>query len=391
MYDLDSNVEGKWENQSRQTISRDETLTDVSNLDYQADEISNQMKNLCLNNNYVENTNNNDDIKSNDSLNEKNNSKQERKMRKHRVPFIAPHFISNITFDYYGNQDIHEKSKYRRRRKMVPHIKSTFKIAYDKEELEQDLNNRAKKPISPTYISHVFDKDEVVRKVRPVHKNSIFYDNICFDNYGPQKSEYKPPLVIRDKYISNIFSEDPVNEVYKRHRKSNPNISHEMESSSLNLNGSVKESKRAFYGPYSGQEDHMNRIFAEPSIDNLVHPVVNPIPKNNINYTTFRFDDPPESPVRSPVPKDKYVSTIFRGESLDNVPTTNVNDLSNRAGIYSRFYFNLPRGIKTKYNRVDHVNDIFSGTNEKLNFNDIRTMNNIHNSMHQSQRQAQRV
>ncbi|ORX43364.1 hypothetical protein BCR36DRAFT_303842, partial [Piromyces finnis] len=383
MYDIDSS-DGKWDSksQSRQslsTISRDETITDISNEECQSDLICEQMKNMCLKNNYV------------DNINEK---KHERK-RKHHVPVVPPHFISNITFDNYGSQDIYEKSKYRRKRKMVPQMRSTFKIAYDKEELESDYK-KSQKPVSPTYISHVFDNDATVIKQRPVHKNSVFYDSICFDNYTAKKSEYKPPLIIRDKYISNIFSESPVYEVFKCHNKRSPNIKNRIDYSNINYNGIVKEEEeiKTVRKLYKGMEDNMNKIFAEPSIDSLVHPVVSIIPKNNINYTTFNFDDPPEetSPC-SPVLKDKFISHLFREESKDSVPVNvrNVNDLSTRAGIYSVLYGGEDKqsdptlGIKTKYNKIDHLNEIFDGRNEKLSFNDIKTINSIHNSMHQSQ------
>jgi len=123
VYDIDSEDE-KWDskNQTPQTYSRDETLTDAGDdNDYQTDLIKEQMKNLCLKNNFVEDT----------------NKKEEKNKQNQRARKIAPHFISNITFDNYGNQDIYEKSKYRRRRKL-PYLETTFKIAYDKEELEED-------------------------------------------------------------------------------------------------------------------------------------------------------------------------------------------------------------------------------------------------------------
>jgi len=127
--------------------------------------------------------------------------------------------------------------------------------------------------------------------------------------------------------------------------------------------------------------------------------VVNEIPKNSINYTTFNFDDPPEQTAfPSNVKKDKFVSHLFREnsqESANEIPRRVVNnELTNRPGIYSVLHNEgsnnsiespaspTSAGIKTQYHRVDHVNDIFNG-NEKLNFNDIRTINNIRNSMYQ--------
>lgn len=374
IYDRETDIDGKWE-LARQAESRDETLTDVSNCDFQTDLIDAQMRNLCLKNNYV----NDESVRNNEDVNESTSLRPENKVKKHRVPVVPPHFASNITFNHYGSQDINNKPKYRRRN--PPQMRTTFKIAYDKEELEKDYK-QPKKPISPTYESHIFDKDVVVRKVKPIHKNSIFYDNITFDNYAPQKIEYKPPVVIRDKFISNIFNNDLPVELPKRQKKCNPNIKY----SNIDFSNSAKEEEKIVRRPYRGPEDHIYKIFADPSVDNLVRPVAT-FPRNHNNYSTFRFDNPPEqSPRYTGPPKDKFVSHVFRGASMDNVPISNVND-STRAGIYSKFRVDSPRGIKTQYNRIDHVNEIFNDMNGKVNFNEIQTINSIHNSMHQIQRQ----
>lgn len=350
------------------------------------------MKNLCLKNNFVE------DESIRYPSNIRDNYKDcEKKNRKHRSPIIQPHFKSNITFDNYGSIDFDRPKPKFRHKKIMPKFYSSFKIAYDKEELEKDYV-RSKKPVSPTYISHVFDKDDTVRKVRPIHKNSIFYENFKFDDI-PSKNEIRPPLVVKDKYISNIFKPETP-EVYRHHNKYSPDIRNHITYSNIHFSESNDGLEEEFVPRKSAiMEDHMNRIFAEPSIDNLDHPVINIIPKNSINYTTFNFDDPPEEqPAPSNVPKDKFVSHIFKTESKESVvpiKQANENDLTKRSGIYAlihngSFEVKPERGIKTQYNRVDNMKGIFGASSkDKINFNDIKTINNIHNSMHQ--RQAQRV
>jgi len=407
MYDIDSNLDGKWETNSHSV----ETLDGAGGYDQQTDYITEQMKNLDLKNNYT-----GDEISEKSSRSSSTSSvakKQEKspkKVRRQRVPYMAPHFVSNITFDNYGSQDINDRPKYRRRRKMVPQARSTFKMAYDKEELEKDNLNRAKKPISPTYISHVFDQDEVVHRVRPIRKNDIFYESIYFNDFSNNTSQadIKPPLVVKDKFISNIFNKSSTEELYTRHSKSSPDPRNQITYSNIHFDGSGdeegedEEEERVVRRPV--MEDHMNKIFSEPSEDHLVHPVVNPIPKNCINYTTFNFDDPPEQTVvTSEKPKDKFVSHIFRGDSLDdsNFPVTDVNgEINERSDIYNVMYggggnanffkVDPPRGIKT-YKQVDHIKEILRGTNEKINFNDIRMINSIHNSMHSRSVDSQRV
>jgi len=428
VYDIDSEDE-KWDskNQTPQTYSRDETLTDAGDdNDYQTDLIKEQMKNLCLKNNFVEDT----------------NKKEEKNKQNQRARKIAPHFISNITFDNYGNQDIYEKSKYRRRRKL-PYLETTFKIAYDKEELEEDYK-KGKKLISPTFESHIFDKDEIVIKQRPINKNSIFYDNIRFDEYESQKVEYKPPLVLKDKFKSNIFNENIPPEVYRRQRS--PNARYQMNTSNItfddysvsnnevirpsrklykiddhinrlydepsvqnlnvglrtydaandhinrlydepsvqNLNVGLKtfnmnddHIRRIFADPsipnLSNQqptpyqmEDHVNRIFAEPSIHNLAQPFV--IPKNSINYSTFNFND--------------------TTKEVPRLPVRNINSLTS-SNIYSIFndgpQLDQIKGIKT-YKVKDNIRDLFNSTDDTQN-DDVRDLNTIISNNHQSSTQ----
>jgi len=406
MYDIDSNLDGKWGTNSH---SSSETL---GGYEQQTDLITDQMKNLSLkNNNYIEDGGSEKSLQSTEK-----SPKNNKKYRKHRVPIMAPHFVSHITFDNYGSQDINNRPRYRRVRKMVPHFHSTFKIAYDQEELERDNMNRVQKPISPTYISHIFDKDDTVHKVRPIRKNDIFYENIYFNDFSNSQTNIKPPLVVKDKYVSNIFNKN-LPDTYVRHKRYSPDLRNQVPYSNFRVDGSgevVEEeieeeegedvtevNERVVERPVSPcMVDHMNKIFSDPSEDNLVHPVVNPIPKNCINYTTFNFDDPPEQPVVTySKQKDKFVSHLFRGDSLDGseIPATNINrDIHERSDIYNIMYGRtanhsreVPRGIKTKYHHVDHIKEILRGTNEKLTFDDIRMYNSIHNSMHPHQRPAE--
>jgi len=235
IYDLDDNSIKKWDSNSlsRQTYSRDETLNE-SNYDNQEDLINEKMKNLCLHNNYMDEDSN----VSNHNLNDKNN-KEESNQRKHR---IHPYIKSSITFDNYGNMDVN-RQRHRYGRKMVkPHHQSTFKIAYDKEELEKN-NIYPRKYVSPTYISHVFDNDNsndtVKRKVKPINKNSAFYESYMFDDV-PEKNKVKSPVAIKDIFISNIFNDD-VQEVYRHHNKFSPNIKNQITYSNIHFSGSGDE------------------------------------------------------------------------------------------------------------------------------------------------------
>jgi len=434
MYDIDSNLDGKW---GTSTHASSETL---GGYEQHTNSLIDQMKNLRLkNNNYIDDGDSEKSLQSSpDKNSEKSSKNNNKKYRKHRVPIMAPHFVSHITFDNYGSQDIHARPRYRRVRKMVPHFHSTFKIAYDKEELEKDNMNRPKKPISPTYISHIFDKDDTVRKVRPIRKNDIFYENIYFNDFSDSQMDIKPPVVVRDKYISNIFNKN-LADTYVRHKKPSSDPRNQAPYSNFRVERSgekkqqqqqqqqdldvivegeeeeedvteVDVDERVVERPTSPcMVDHMNKIFSDPSEDNLVHPVVNPIPKNCINYTTFKFDDPPEPPmITYTKPKDKFVSHLFRGDSLEDsevpVPKVVNRDINERSDLYNIMYgrtgnqgfftTEIPRGIKTQYKHVDHIKEILRGTNEKLNFNDIRMYNSIHNSMHphkQRQVESQRV
>jgi len=382
------------------------------------------MKNLCLKNNYVEDskkpeTSSSENNKPATSSPETSKPEQKVKRQKHRVKKIAPHFISNITFDNYGNQDIYEKSKFRRRRR-IPYLESTFKIAYDKEELEADYK-RNNKPVSPTYVSHIFDNDEAtVIKQRPINKNGIFYENICFDY--DRKIEYKPPAVTSKKFISNIFNNNLPPEEYKPMRS--PSNKYHVTKSNITFDDysfPTDDDRKSVRSPYQMEDhinrlydepsmhnlssigrsyehhamddhmtrifaepslhnisyqpkypviDHMNKIFSEPSTHNLVRPF-KPIPKNHTNYTTFNFDDPPEeAPPRSP-PKDKFISHLFKAESNHSVaPPVKNNNLTNSNGIYAvlkpdQYPQNDPiKGIKTQYYIKDHVRDLFNRTND---------------------------
>jgi len=340
IYDLDDCSIKKWDTNSlsRQTYSRDETLNE-SNYDNQEDLINEKMKNLCLHNNYMSEDSN----VSYQDLND-NNSKEESNKRKHR---IHPYINSSINFDYNGNTNVNCQ-KHRYGRKMVkPCYQSTFKIAYDKEELEQDYI-RSRKHISPTYISHIFDKDNnddtVKRKVRPIYKNSAFYESYKFDD-APEKKEIKPPIVIKDKYISNIFSDD-VQEVHRHHIKFNPDIKNQITYSNIHFNGSDDEEEEE-------KKKSVSKRFS-----------------NNFS-------------------KKRYESNIFNW-----LNQTNSNDLANRPDVCGSINSSInqlsSKGKKTKYHKVDHVQEMFDTSSKgKINFRDIQIINSIHNSMHQLK--AQRV
>jgi len=324
----------------------------------------------------------------------KNYLRVKKKRKKRRVPIIRPYLKSSITFDNYGSIDLENrpKPKYRKKR-VMPQFHSSFKIAYDKEELEKD-NLRRHKRISPTYISHVFDEDNTVIKVRPIHRNSIFYENFKFGD-DSSKNENKPPMIVKDKYISNIFK-DGVPEVYKHHNKLSPDIRNQITYSNIRFDAEEKGEEKPISRQSAQSKDHINKLFSNSSNESLDQPIKRKNPKNYVNNTTFRFDDPPEQyvPPRK-ISKNKYVSQIFRTDSkenIDSVSKDNSNDSVKRSGIFAIMNRNgvtevlSTRGIKTQYHKVDHVQDIFdTSSKEKIDFGKLRNINNIHNSTHQSQ------
>lgn len=191
---------------------------------------------------------------------------------------------------------------------------------------------------------------------------------------------------------------------YIYHNKYSSNARNQITYSNIRFDDSAIEENRRVVRTFAGMEDHIHKIFSPPSIDTAIHPVQPDIPKNNMNYSTFNFDDPPEQavqPSNNCEKKDKFASHLFkenRGGEGEEIPTTkniNENDLSRKSSIYTSFNNDnyeteKYKGIKTQFRRVDHIKDIFNSQNDKLNFRDIRTINNIHNSMHR-QPQAQRV
>jgi len=366
LYDLDdfnSEKRSDSNNLSRQDYSSDEKMNE-SGYDKQEELINDQMKNLCLKNNYMDNNNEKKKL-SKDEKRHKNHN--------HRVPIIKPYLKSSITFDNYGNIDLENrpKPKYRKKR-VMPQFHSTFKIAYNKEELEED-NLHHRKRISPTYISHVFDEDNTVIKVRPIHKNSIFYENIKFGD-DSSKNEVQPPKATKDKFISNIFKDDAP-EVYKRHKKLSSDIRNKITYSNICFDSEAKEEEKPISKPTARTKDHIHHLFSNSSNESLDQPIKRKNPKNYVNNTTFRFDDPPEKfvpPIK--ILKNKYVSQIFKTnsqENIDSVSKVNANDSTKRSGIFAMMNHNegtdaySTKGIKTKYNKVDNVQDLIDTSSKK--------------------------